>query len=90
MKQFDFGEALKRLKAGRKVARMGWNGKGMFLYYVGWDKYPAKTDIAKTFADRDSKVTYHSYIAIKTTQGYVIPWLASQADMLDEDWVEVE
>ena len=86
----DFGKALQALKEGKKVARKGWNGKGMFLYYVGEDRYPAKTEIAKTIADKDGKVPYHAYIAMKTAQGYVVPWLASQTDILDEDWEVVE
>ena len=86
----DFGKALEALKEGKKVARKGWNGKGMFLYFVGDDRYPAKTEIAKTIADEDGKVAYHAYIAMKTAQGYVVPWLASQTDIIDEDWEIIE
>lgn len=46
-KNVDFGEAIKALKNGKKVAREGWNGKGMFLYYVPAASYPAMTEIAK-------------------------------------------
>lgn len=87
---FDFGEAIKRLKEGRTVARKGWNGKGMFLYYVPANRYTAITDAAKKIAGEDNKVEYGAYIAMKTAQGNVVPWLASQTDVLAEDWVEVE
>lgn len=84
----NFGEAIQTLKAGKKVARCGWNGKGMFLYYVPANSYPAVTKIAKeTFGDM---VAYAAYIAMKTAQGYVVPWLASQTDILAEDWEIVE
>ncbi len=81
-----FGHALELLKDGKKITRKGWNGKGMFLYYVSEDKYPAKMDAAKELADKEGLVEYGPYIAMKTSQGYVTPWVASQIDLLSEDW----
>ena len=86
-KLMNFGEALEALKQGKKVARQGWNGKGMFLYYVSEGRYPVKMDVAKEIADEEGMVSYGAYIAMKTAQGNVVPWLASQTDMLGEDWV---
>ena len=86
----SFGLALEALRKGFKVARKGWNGKNMFLYYVSDGKYPAKTDIAKTISDENGNVEYCGYIAIKTVQGYVSPWNPSQMDMLAEDWIILE
>ena len=80
----DFSEALKECKAGKKIGRTGWNGKGMFLYFVPAGDYPAVTDIAK--AEFGDTVSYGAYIAMKTVQGIVVPWLASQTDLLAEDW----
>lgn len=87
----DFGSALDSLKAGRKVARSGWNGKQMFLYYVPSANYPASRNKNNTMAGvfPDDLVPYQSYIAMKTAQNTVVPWLASQTDMLSVDWVEV-
>lgn len=82
----DFGKAIECLKQGKKVAREGWNGKGMFLYYVPANKYPATTDIGKSISDDNGLVDYGAYIAMKTAQGNVVPWLASQTDVLAEDW----
>ena len=57
----------------------------MFLYYVPANSYPAVTEIAKeTFPD--GMVPYGAYIAMKTAQDNVVPWLASQTDLLAEDW----
>ncbi|MGN5026900.1 DUF2829 domain-containing protein [Bacillus cereus] len=85
---FDFGEAVKQLKAGKRVARKGWNGKGMFLYLVPAAAYAPSTEIAKeAFGGQD--VPYGAYIAMKTAQDNVVPWLASQTDVLAEDWVVV-
>ena len=86
----NFGAAIEALKQGKKVARQGWNGKGMFLYYVSAGCYPVKMEAAKSIADENGMVEYGAYIAMKTAQGNVVPWLASQTDMLAEDWVIVE
>jgi len=86
---FGFGWAILQMKDGKAVARSGWNGKGMFLYYVPASEYEPFTDVAKK-AFPDGKVPYGAYIAMKTAQGNVVPWLASQTDMLSEDWVVVE
>jgi hypothetical protein len=66
-----FGKAIEEMKAGNKVCRAGWNGKGMWL--------------AIQSPDENSKMTC-PYIYIKTAQDDLIPWLASQADMLANDW----
>lgn len=84
----NFGKAIEKLKSGNKVARKGWNGKGMFLYYVPANSYKSITKAAKeTFGEA---TPYGAYIAMKTAQGNVVPWLASQTDMLAEDWIVVE
>lgn len=86
----SFGAALELLKLGCKVARSGWNGKGMFLYHVPAASYAPCTPAGKECATDNGKVPYGAYIAMKTAQGNVVPWLASQTDMLAEDWVIVE
>ncbi len=84
---FGFGRAVKELQNGVKVTREGWNGKGMWLYHVPANSYPAQTDAAKAaFGDM---VPYRAYIAMKTAQGDVVPWVASQSDILAADWYVV-
>jgi hypothetical protein len=68
---FDFGKAVEALKAGKRVHRAGWNGKGMYLELQ--------------VPDQHSKMTL-PYIYMKTVQGDLVPWLASQTDVLAEDW----
>lgn len=80
----DFGTALLLLKEGHKVSRKGWNGKGMFLYYVPDASYPSRTEIAKEMGET---VPYQAYIAMKTVDNTIVPWVASQTDILSEDWV---
>lgn len=78
-----FGEALQALKAGRRVARAGWNGKGMWLVLI-------KPGNATFTRARVGSFDMQPCIGMKTAQGHMQPgWLASQADMLSDDWEEV-
>lgn len=88
LKEFNFGEAIQLIKAGLKVGRSGWNGKGMYIYYVPANSYPSQTDIAK--AEFGDMVPYGAYIAMKTALDNVVPWLASQTDILANDWEVVK
>jgi hypothetical protein len=87
-----FGLAVDALKLGFKVTRRGWNGKGMFLYYVPAASYPAQRNPNGTMLGQfpDDMVPYRDYIAMKTAQNDVVPWVASQSDVLAEDWEIVE
>jgi hypothetical protein len=80
----SFSQALEWLKAGNKVSREGWNGKGMFLYHVEANEYPALTDVAKK--EFGETVKYRAYLALKTVQGGVVVWSASNTDLLANDW----
>ena len=84
----NFGEAFFELKKGLRVCREDWNGKDMFIYYVPANSYPAHTGVAKEYFGEI--VPYGSYIAMKTPQGNVVPWLASQIDLLADDWVTLK
>lgn len=86
-KLFDFGTALNSLKSGKKVARPGWNGKGMFVYYVPANDYPAWTEAAKSIGEM---IHYNPYFAIKNVNGTVSTWVPSVNDALAEDWMIVE
>lgn len=75
----SFGMALEAVKLGRCVARAGWNGKGMWLAIVNAGQYDVAAGIAG-----DAK--FSPWIAMKTADNKLVPWLASQTDMLAEDW----
>jgi hypothetical protein len=81
---FDFSWALKVLKNGLTVHRAGWNGKGMYLFLVPPMSNPSPTVIV--FQQFGPSVPYGAYIGLKTAQGNVVPWTASQTDLLAEDW----
>lgn len=71
----NFGDALNRLKNGGKVARDGWNGKGMWL--------------SLQTPDEHSKMR-RPYIFMSPIDGDLVPWVASQSDLLSDDWNEVQ
>lgn len=82
----NFGEALELLKKGHCLQRAGWNGKGMFLYHIPANNYPAQTEVAKQYFGEDARVPYQAYIAMKTVDNNVVVWTASQTDVLADDW----
>jgi len=88
----SFGEALEALKSGGQVTREGWNGRGMFVCYQ--KGYPDGIAINKNTAEATGlpEGEVHSflpYLMMKTVQGDFVPWLASQTDILAEDWLAV-
>ena len=88
----DFGYALFALRNGKKVARKGWNGKGMWIVLSeGYKELPVDSvwnEHNKQVAiDNGGTVTVSPYITMKTADNKIKPgWLASQNDMLAEDW----
>ncbi len=86
--KFDFGIAIRKLKEGKRVMRAGWNGKGMFVYYVPAASYPADRNSKSTMAGEfvGDMVPYREYLALKTAQNDVSTWAPSVSDALAEDW----
>ena len=82
------GWAVAEMRSGVKVVRKGWNGKGMFIYYVEANSYPASGNKLGTMVGifKDDMVPYQAYVAMKTADNIVVPWLCSQSDLLATDW----
>jgi hypothetical protein len=85
----DFGWALECLRGGLKVARKGWNGKGMWI--VLQEAYPNGIPINKNTAKatgmpEGTVCKFLPYIMMKTADDAFVPWLASQTDILANDW----
>lgn len=87
--KFDFGEAVKILKDGGKVQRIGWNGKGMFLFLVPDSTFKVNKAPLLGIYPEGKEINYHAHIDMKTADEKVVPWLASQTDVLSEDWIKV-
>lgn len=93
MGKMNFGQAVEAMKAGKFVAREGWNGKNMFLFYNPGSEVVVSE--GRPLAARfpvGTACKMLPYIMMKVAgPGLVfVPWLASQTDVLGEDWVEVE
>lgn len=93
----NFGEAIAALKAGKKVAREGWNGKGMFIlqaggYSVHKNNLRADGPITPEFLESrgiDEMIIQPHFDMWTAQNQYQTGWLASQSDMQANDWVEV-
>lgn len=86
----DFGQAIRLLKQGKKVARgEGWNGKGMFLFLVPGSTFKVNRAPLLGIYPEGTSIDYQPHIDMKTANNTIVPWLSSQSDMLAEDWVEV-
>lgn len=88
----DFSEALRLVKSGNKMARTGWNGKGMWIVFQRG--YPEGVLINKNTAEatgipEGTLCKFLPYLMMRTAQGDFVPWLASQTDILAEDWERV-
>lgn len=85
---FGFGDAIRYLKRGLKVARKGWNGKGMFLFVADEIHFFTKTELKKK---NDEPYDMLPSITMKTADNKcVVGWVPSQTDMFAEDWMFVE
>lgn len=89
MEKFSFEQALTALKRGKCVARAGWNGKGMFLYLVQGSTFTVNRPPLLGIYPEGTQINYCPHIDMKTADGSCVPWLASQTDLLAEDWMLV-
>lgn len=85
----SFGDAIVMLKAGKKVARTGWNGKGMFLFLVAGSRFQVNRPPLLGIYELGTVIDYCPHIDMRTADGKIVPWLASQTDVLAEDWTVV-
>lgn len=86
MSNLSFSHALDLIKAGKRVARAGWNGKGMFVFLVPGSTFKVSREPLLSILGEGTEVSYHGHIDMKTANGQIVPWLASQTDVLAEDW----
>lgn len=89
----SFGLAIEAAKMGRKIARSGWNGKGMWVVYrTGYpDGIPANKNTADAVGIKEGELfKVRPYLQMKCADGSFQMWLASQSDILEDDWFIVE
>jgi len=92
-----FGDAIKAAKQGKRITRAGWNGKDMFVYYQSGstvDIEDLRCNAIRTWAFKhhgERTIKIHGHFDMKNAQGKLaIGWLASQTDMLAEDWAVLD
>lgn len=83
----DFGEAIKKVKAGYKIQREGWNGKEQYVELASSISY---VNAQGKIVNVEHSAIGNKALAFVGTFGVQLGWLASQADMLAEDWKCVE
>lgn len=79
---YDFSVALSQLKQGQRVQRAGWNGKGMFLFMVHGSEWKCLSHYAEGLEGYNNG----PFIMMATADKKLVPWLASQTDILSRDW----
>lgn len=87
--EYDIGWAVARMRAGCKVQRKGWNGKGLYVVYQ--KAYPEGIPINKNTAEATHQpegtvCKFLPYVMMCTADGTFVPWLCSQTDLLSVDW----
>lgn len=85
-----FSFAFEALKKGVKIKRKGWNGKDMFLFFVAGSTFKVNRPPLLGIYPEGTEINYHAHIDIKTADNMIVPWVASQTDILAEDWQLVD
>lgn len=82
----DFSSALIALKHGKRLRRAGWNSLDQFIFLVPGSVFSVNRPPLLGIYPLGTEITYLPHIDIRTAQGAIVPWLASQTDILAEDW----
>ena len=84
----NFGQAIEVLKTGNKVTRIGWNGKDMFLFLVQGSQFKVNRPPLLGIYPEGTEINYRPHIDMKTVNGEIVPWVSSQSDLLEDDWMQ--
>lgn len=82
----NYSVALQHLKEGKRVARSGWNGKGMFVFLVPGSVFKVNREPLLSILGEGTEVTYRPHIDIKNADGSIAVWVPSVTDQMAEDW----
>lgn len=86
----DFGSALQALKNGCRLARRGWNGKGMFIFLVGGSTFKVNREPLLSIFGEGTEINYRPHLDIKNVDGTIATWVPSSTDLMAEDWFIVD
>jgi hypothetical protein len=82
----NFSAALEQLKRGYCLAREGWNGKEMFVYLVPGSEFDVNRAPLLGIFPEGTHIQYRAHLDMKAADGSCVPWVASQTDILANDW----
>lgn len=82
----NFSNALDLLKENKKLRRSGWNGKNMFIFLVPGSTFKVNRPPLLGIYQAGTEINYHGHIDMRTADNMIVPWLASQTDILADDW----
>lgn len=82
----SFSKALEGIKKGHRLSRRGWNGKNMFVFLVEGSTFEVDRPPLNKIYRNGKKINYRGHIDMKAVDESIGPWLASQTDLLSEDW----
>ena len=85
----NFGDAVHLLKEGKKLARAGWNGKGMFVFLVVGSTFNVSRAPLLGIFPEGTQINYKPHIDIKNVDGSISTWVPSIGDVMAEDWLVV-
>jgi len=85
----DFSQALANLKQGRRMARRGWNGSGMFVFLVPGSRFKVNREPLLSILGEGTEVDYRGHIDLRAADGTIGVWTPSSTDLLAHDWVIV-
>lgn len=83
------GWAVKQMQNGARVARYGWNGKGMFIFLVPGSTFTVNRPPLLGIYPEGTVISYLPHVDMRTADGSIVPFLFSQTDVLAADWVDV-
>jgi hypothetical protein len=86
----DIGWAYAELEAGRLVARLGWNGKGLFVFRVQGSEFEVNREPLLGIFPAGTKIKYNAHTDVRNPDGSISTWAPSGSDALAKDWVSVE
>lgn len=90
MRDMTMGDAIVAMKNGAKVAREGWNGADMFCFLVRGSTFKVNRPPLLGIYPDGTEIQYRPHIDMRTANGDIVPWVASQSDLLTEDWYTVQ
>lgn len=90
MTTYKFETALSKMKEGKKVAREGWNGKGMFVFLAHAIEFETDANLSDLQGLENAPMMYQCFVLKNADDSFTIGWLASQTDLLAEDWYTVD